>query len=211
MPIRRGKQLTVDHATDAHHGQAAVLDLGKRVALGSGLVLGEVERVELEVARGTLALEGLEERDGAENLKEREPEKQLAHSSLLHEDVMDTGHLGAADDPVHTREGEDVLGHGTGSGKHGNAAVLELRLAEELDVRDLRAAERVEADVADHGAVQGSGLLEERNRRRHRLHLRADGGCHEGGGGQRDAQGCARLQRGSACSSRDPATCATER
>ncbi len=48
-----------------------------------GNLLAEAERVESEVARGTLALEGLEESEGAENLSEGNPQENLAHAALI--------------------------------------------------------------------------------------------------------------------------------
>ena len=73
------------------------------------------------------------------------------------------------------RELEDVLGDRASSSEHGNTAVLDLSLAEELDVAEGRDAERVEAHVADHGAVELLRLVQEGHRRRLGLHLRADG------------------------------------
>ncbi len=46
-------------------------------------LLAEAKRVESEVARGALALEGLEESEGAENLGEGNPQENLAHATLI--------------------------------------------------------------------------------------------------------------------------------
>ena len=165
------------HAADAHHGQAAVLDLGQGVA-GSGLgLLAEAKGVELEVAGSALALKSLEESDGAEHLEERQPQEELAHGALLHEDIVGGSHLGAADDGGVRRVDGDVLEHGAGGGEHGNAAVLELSLAEEADVGDAGEAKGVEANVTDHARAERLVALEEGDRLGHRLHGGAMLGC----------------------------------
>jgi hypothetical protein len=61
-------------------------------------------------------------------------------------------------------------------GKHSNAAVLELSLAQNLHIEDLREAEGVEADVTREGAVKVGGLLEEG----HRIREGALEDCHLG-------------------------------
>jgi len=69
------------------------------------------------------------------------------------------------------REVEEVLGDGAGSGKHGNAAVLDLGLTEELDVKEGGEAEGIEADVAcvrTHAHITTSRTL-------HRTPARAPG------------------------------------
>lgn len=159
------EEVAMDHATDAHHSETAVLDLGKRIALGGVGVLGEAKRIELEVTRGALALEGLEEGDGAENLEEGNPQKDLSHGTLLDKHVVESGHFGATSKACVGRIGSDVLEHGASGGKHGNAAVLELGLLEEADVGNAGEAKGVEADVADHFArrAEGGRALEERH------------------------------------------------
>jgi hypothetical protein len=60
--------------------------------------LGEAERVELEIARGALALDSLEKGNAAEDLSERGPEEDLGHAAALDKGVMsiDRGNLQSA-------------------------------------------------------------------------------------------------------------------
>jgi hypothetical protein len=50
--------------------------------------LGQAERIELEVARGTLALDSVEEGDAAEDLSKGGPQKDLGHAAGLDEEVV---------------------------------------------------------------------------------------------------------------------------
>ena len=50
--------------------------------------LRKAEGIELEVARVTLALDGLEEGDAAENLEEGSPQEDLRHAARLDENVV---------------------------------------------------------------------------------------------------------------------------
>jgi len=181
----------VNHAAGAKHGEAAVLDLSELVPLHGLGVLAEAEGVELEVAGGALAVEGLEEGVGAEHLGETEPGEELPHASLGDDLVVEASHLGTAGDLGEGGVGGDVLEHGAGGGEHGDAAVLELSLAEELDVGDRGEAEGVEANVTNHGAIEGLGLLEEGDRGGH-LHAHGglgDGAAGHGGGGEGRGRG----------------------
>ena len=72
----------MDEAADRNHGQARVLDLGQAVPVEGGLVLGKVKRIEGEVARGALALEGLEQSNNSEELYEGDPENDLLAAAL---------------------------------------------------------------------------------------------------------------------------------
>jgi hypothetical protein len=80
-------------------------------------------------------------------------------------------------------EGESVelLHNQAESGKHGNAAVLELSLAENLDIKNIRETEGIEADIAGQGSVEVGGLLEERHRlgegSTEHSHARSGGRC----------------------------------
>ena len=120
----------VDEATDGDHGKARVLDLSQAVALEGRLVLGQAERVEGEVTGLALALEGLEKSHHAEDLDEGDPEDDLGATTLLNEIIVgvDGSHLG--------EEGEGVLllHEEAEDGEHGEAAVLELSLAEHAEV-----------------------------------------------------------------------------
>ena len=77
-----GKQVMVNHATDADHGKAAVLDL---LELQVGQVgLAEAEGVEHEITRlPGAALDGLVDSGESANLDETNPEKQLRHGGSL--------------------------------------------------------------------------------------------------------------------------------
>ena len=83
---------------------------------------------------------------------------------------------------------DKLLDEATEGGKHAHASVLELGLTEPLDVILLGEAEGVEANVTDHGAVEGGGAGEEGNRRGVLLHL----------------DGCERREMGE-CEERQPA------
>jgi len=184
-----GEEVAVHHATDTHHGEAAVLDLGESIALALLRVLAEAKGVKLEVTRSALALQRLEKRDGAEHLEERQPEEELAHGALLDEDVVRRSHLGAADELAVAGVHGDVLEHGAGGGKHGNAAVLQLSLAEETDVSDTGQAQGVEADVTDHAGSERLVALEEGHGLRHCLHGGAMLGNGAAGGGASQGRG----------------------
>ena len=128
-----GDPVLVDEAADGDHSKAGVLDLGKAVALEGGLILGKAKGVESEITGLTLALEGLEKGNNAEDLDEGDPEDDLGATTLLHEVVVgiNGGHLG--------EEGESVLllDEEAEDGKHGEAAVLELGLAEHAEVEHI--------------------------------------------------------------------------
>ena len=125
-----GDPVLVDEAADGDHGKAGVLDLGKAVLLEGRLILGKAEGVEGEVSGLTLALEGLEESNDTEDLDEGDPEDDLGATTLLNEIIVgvDGSHLG--------EEGEGVLllHEEAEDGEHGEAAVLELSLAEHAEV-----------------------------------------------------------------------------
>ncbi len=169
------EEVAVDHATDTHHSEAAVLDLGKCIALGGLGVLAKAKGIKLEVAGGALALEGLEKGDGAEHLEEGDPEEDLTHGSLLDEHVMEGSHLGATSKAGVRRISGNVLEDGTSGGEHGNAAVLDLSLTEEADVSNTGQAEGIEANVTWHAGAEGRVALKERDRLGHGLHGGAAG------------------------------------
>ena len=128
-----GDPVLVDEAADGDHGKAGVLDLGKAVLLQGGLVLGKAEGIESEVPGLTLALEGLEKSNNAEDLNEGDPEDDLGATTLLNKVVVgiDGGDVG--------EEGEGVLllDEETEDGKHGETAVLELSLAQDADIENI--------------------------------------------------------------------------
>mmetsp|Transcript_12239 Transcript_12239/g.17755 ORF Transcript_12239/g.17755 Transcript_12239/m.17755 type:complete len:210 (-) Transcript_12239:20-649(-) len=184
----------MDHASNAHHGEAAILHLGQRVTLGGLGLLAETERIELEITGSTLALEGLEKGDGAENLEERDPQQELAHGALLYKNVVDACHLCTTNQSLVGRVDSYVLEHGASSGKHRNAPVLDLGFTEELDVRNASETEGVETHVSNHALAKSHVTLEERNRLGHRLHGGAMLGNGAASGGA--AKGCRRREGG---------------
>ena len=162
-----GEDVVVNHATDADHGEATVLDLLELHGGHGGVGLGEAEGVKLEVAGGAVAGAGehLDGGEGRDDLEEAEPEKHLVEGgnvlalALHREDlVVGTSHLDVAEGLDSAGEGEEVLGDGAGSGEHGNARVLDLSLLEELVPalvgKHGRHPEGVESNVAGDRAVE---------------------------------------------------------
>jgi hypothetical protein len=150
-----GDPVLVDEAADGDHGKAGVLDLGKAVLLEGGLVLGKAEGIESEVSGLTLALEGLEKSNNAEDLNEGDPEDDLGAASLLHEVVVrvNGSHL--------REEGEGVLllNEEAKNGKHGEAAVLELGLAKHAEVEHVGEALSVHIHQSSLSTVPSSMQL----------------------------------------------------
>lgn len=72
-----GKQPRVEEATDGAHGQAAVLELSQLVFLVSFRVLAEAERVEAEVSRFAVTVDGFEQGDGPKHFQETDPQQKL--------------------------------------------------------------------------------------------------------------------------------------
>ena len=69
-----------------------------------------------------------------------------------------------------TRAEWDLLDDAAGPREHAHAAVLELSLAEPLEVNEVREAKRVETNIAGHRAVEVLRLRKEGHRFRLRLH-----------------------------------------
>ena len=65
---------------------------------------------------------------------------------------------------VEEGENEDLLSQVAKNSKHGNAAMLQLSLTQNLDIKNLGEAERVESNITGERAVKIGGLLQERNR-----------------------------------------------
>mmetsp|Transcript_2828 Transcript_2828/g.4650 ORF Transcript_2828/g.4650 Transcript_2828/m.4650 type:complete len:250 (-) Transcript_2828:27-776(-) len=169
----------------SEHGQAAVLDLLELLLLVLLLRVFETERVEAtlakaDIARGVVALDALLEALG---LKSADEDGDLHKAPLRHrthggESVQLAEVVGGV-----RREMVDVREDETKPRELGDAAVLELRLTVPLDRLERHVlgvhgeAERVEADVADHRAVErGRG-------RRERQGLGAHAHCRGGGRG----------------------------
>mmetsp|Transcript_30663 Transcript_30663/g.64162 ORF Transcript_30663/g.64162 Transcript_30663/m.64162 type:complete len:244 (-) Transcript_30663:144-875(-) len=167
-----GDDSLVDEAANGDHGKAGVLDLSKAVPVEGGLILGEVERVEREVTRGALALEGLEEGNYTEQLNERDPENDLLATALGDEVIVgvDGGELGEE------REGVNLLDNESEDSEHSEAAVLELSLTQNAEIENIGEAQGIEANVAGQGTIQVGRALEEGNGRGEiALHLETAG------------------------------------
>jgi hypothetical protein len=120
----------------------------------------QAERVEAEVTRlAVAALEHLDDGNGTEDLEETEPEEELLHSALLHSRIVESSNLQVTEGLGDTRELVDILDNEAGGGEHANTAVLELSLAEPAEVDQARESERIEANVTNEGAIQGSRAL----------------------------------------------------
>mmetsp|Transcript_44 Transcript_44/g.111 ORF Transcript_44/g.111 Transcript_44/m.111 type:complete len:250 (-) Transcript_44:55-804(-) len=78
---------------------------------------------------------------------------------------------------VGPREVHEARDDETEDGEHGDSAILKFALAGVLEVDVVGEVERVEAGVANHGAIEGGGRLEEGDG------LRLAGGHGDGGGG----------------------------
>eukprot|EP00964_Phaeocystis_antarctica_P127081 scaffold90743_cov63-Phaeocystis_antarctica.AAC.2 len=189
-----GHQLLHDHAGHGDHGEAAVVDLLGLHRLEARGVLGlEAERVEHEVtgdARAAVrellldaeALEGddreeLEDADGEDDAR-----PELLQRRLLVRHVR--GHVDAAAE----ERMEDLADDEAEGAEHGDAAVLDLDLAEVAHRRRVEVrgeAERVEEPKRSGGgqslavvsATRGAGRLHRRGRRaRHGRGREAGGG-----------------------------------
>mmetsp|Transcript_19337 Transcript_19337/g.45189 ORF Transcript_19337/g.45189 Transcript_19337/m.45189 type:complete len:304 (+) Transcript_19337:102-1013(+) len=171
-----------DECEEGDHGEAAVLDLSKTV-----LVVRHFERVELEVARRVVrgpaaVLTRGEQAEGVEDLEKGHGEEELLHNAGLHHEVVcvERGHASE----LSTREHEALVdGSVTHHREHGDAAVLELGLAQPDKVALVAEAEWVEhatlGILARHRLEGGRHLG-----RCARSHARArNRGCAEGGAG----------------------------
>lgn len=142
-----GHPLLVDKTADGNHGQAAVNQLGVLELVKGGIGLGQVQRVEPELpGPAAAALHHLENGGHANNnLQPTNPQQQLLHGALRNEVVV--GWLrqrGAA-----RVEGKRVklLDKQAQDGQHGDAAVLDLRLPQELKINIVAEAQRVKAHI----------------------------------------------------------------
>lgn len=144
-----GDECGVVETANGAHSQTAILELSKLVlGLGSG-VLGEAERVEAEVTRETVTFECFPKGNGAEDLKERDPQKDLPHTASLNEEIMSLSRAHR----FNTRETEKFWEDHTKSTEHGNTAMLNLSLLHELEVEHYRQVKGVESNVAGDGLI----------------------------------------------------------
>ncbi len=86
-------------------------------------LLAESKGIELEVTGHALALKGVEEGDGAENLEEGNPEEDLSHGASGNELVVEGSHLSAGSNLGEGGVDGNVLENGASSGKHSNACI----------------------------------------------------------------------------------------
>ena len=130
--------------------------MGKR-----GEAYREVEGIEAEVARGTAVSEHVSGADPAavgEDLDSSEGEEDLPEPAGGDSEEGLDGELLAE---AGKGELELLLDQETERSEHANASVLELGLAEPLEVEVVGEAERVEANVASHGSVKSRRAGEE--------------------------------------------------
>mmetsp|Transcript_15473 Transcript_15473/g.33354 ORF Transcript_15473/g.33354 Transcript_15473/m.33354 type:complete len:215 (-) Transcript_15473:64-708(-) len=156
---------SVDHSTNADHGETAVLKLVELKLLQRSRVLTEPERVEAKVARLALALKSLLDRKVGNRLEHGNEQQNLRHASSLKVVVVRVGreHLGE----VLSTECEHFLDQKTNRCKHTHAAVLQLRLTQEAHVNVVRDHQRVELRVSSP-AIEVLRLEQKRNGFRHR-------------------------------------------
>lgn len=113
-----GEQPRVEETTDGAHGQAAVLKLSELVLLESFRVLPEAERVETEVSRCAVTVDGFEQGDGAKHFQEADPQQQLRHGPSLDEEGVCLRGSQVLDAWEHPQFGE----HPSQGGQHSNTA-----------------------------------------------------------------------------------------
>ena len=165
----------VDHAAEADHGQTSVLELRELVPAQGRVVTAQVQGVEVDVARRAAISEHVARGDLAtvgEDLDATQGEKNLPEAGGGDGEESIERQLG-----VEAGQGQvDTLLHPEPeAAEHADAAVLQLSLAEPLDVEIVGEPEGVETNVTRHGAVQRGRAREERHRLRAvELHL---GGC----------------------------------
>mmetsp|Transcript_20153 Transcript_20153/g.67378 ORF Transcript_20153/g.67378 Transcript_20153/m.67378 type:complete len:212 (+) Transcript_20153:173-808(+) len=149
----------VDNSREGDHGKAAVLDLSKLKASPVSS-LSEAERIKSEVTGlASGSLEHLDDGGSADSLEGSQPEQHLAHGAGLEGSVVELGQLEvAAVNSLGPREAEEILRDASSNGEHSNTAVLELSLAQPLDVEPSGDGERVKANVSSPGSIEGWGV-----------------------------------------------------
>ena len=160
----------------------------RRVIPEGGLVSGEVERVKAEVARSAAVSEhGALQRDVSfyrpdrgnftshrgdlsvvgKDLESAEEKENLPESASRHREESLGGELVVE---ARARKLDLLLDDEAEGGKHRNASVLQLSLAQPLDIEIVREAERVKANIASQGTIQPGRAGEERHGDRLVLH-----------------------------------------
>ena len=177
-----GDPVVVDHAADGKHGKTAILELtkGHAVLLLLGLAHGQAHGVKAKVAGDTVGVgeHGLHGDVALVGpvLHDATPEDDLEHSGGTDDGG---GEVGVVDVGV-TGDGDVLLLPEAEAGEHGGAGVLDLGLAEPLDVKVFGKAKGVEADITNvslevlglgeegdglgHGIQRGDGLSEGRGK-----------------------------------------------
>mmetsp|Transcript_4415 Transcript_4415/g.11312 ORF Transcript_4415/g.11312 Transcript_4415/m.11312 type:complete len:318 (+) Transcript_4415:223-1176(+) len=200
---------------EGEHGEAAVSDL-----LDEHVVVGHLEGIEGEVARGTArAVGGLVESDAVHQFEGADDEEHEAHVALGDHGVVRRERREAL--VLGRREVEaEVDGDPTNDGHHADATVLELGFAHPVDHGkavarpakrllghdrlahvpvELGEAHRIEADVPGVSPIEGLRNLEERHRRGLGVDRRGAGagrgGRLEGRDSRREAEGKSNLHR----------------
>lgn len=188
-PVRQ--KFVVDDGAGNNHAQSSVDELSVLLVFQRG-PLSKTKRVKAKVSRRpSRAAHHLHQRGDADNnLKAGQPEEQLDHGPLGDAPVVDgdeTGR-GAGVEGERVELGDDEAQEA----EHGDAAVLDLRFAQELHVHQVRQAQRVERrDFADPAREGGLGV-EEGDRLRlghHRRRRRCAGGRGAGARGAGEGAG----------------------
>mmetsp|Transcript_27856 Transcript_27856/g.75052 ORF Transcript_27856/g.75052 Transcript_27856/m.75052 type:complete len:219 (-) Transcript_27856:15-671(-) len=153
----------VQEAREAKHGEAAVLELLELEVGALGGVLPEFEGVKAEVARGAAICEHVIHGHLAvveHKLHNAAEDDDLAKGACgrLHRRLDGVGAV-----VVRPPKAHKLLHNHAHNAEHANAAVLELSLAQPLQVHDVREVERVKAHVARHALAKLGGLDEERH------------------------------------------------
>jgi len=162
-------KVVVDHATDGKHGESSILQLlqFQLVDLLLGLprqsvnsktkISGDTVRVLEHSLHGDRTLVRA-------NLLEPSRKDYLEHSTRANSSRREVGviymHV------LEHRERDKFTRQETDGGEHGNAAVLDLGLAEPFDVEHLGEAKRIETHITDV-SVESLGLRQEGKRGGH--------------------------------------------
>mmetsp|Transcript_12684 Transcript_12684/g.37252 ORF Transcript_12684/g.37252 Transcript_12684/m.37252 type:complete len:228 (-) Transcript_12684:15-698(-) len=174
-----------EDAGDGEHGKAAVLELR-----GDRALVCHLERVKLEVTRGVVRLPPVlrlgHDEEGVEHLCEQHKVEEDAHRALGHHGIMGRERGHTLEHRARTREARtQINGDVADNSQHGNAAVLDLSLAQPHHVPLLSKVEGVKdaaqgvlaghrlelhlhSGAAGDGAVRHGRGREGRRRRRER-------------------------------------------
>ena len=125
-------------SSNSHHSKTSIHQL-RPLLLGHSISSLGGEGVKSEVTRFTLSSHGgLDSGDGDANIEETDPHEELLHGSSGNKGIVRTygGRNGLK--RVHlTRDADEVSGDEAHDGKHGSAAMTDLRLAEVWNKRSI--------------------------------------------------------------------------